>query len=289
MNYVLDGLRTEFPSFFGALARVRFPPVRREPPFWAFLAAQGALLLVAGVLHLILLATPRSLTDPVIRWPFGATLNTMVTLAASIVAGAVLIRAGGARAIPFYVAFALLGVLASLPSLQVFCDRSGADVVCNATVFYVAAGRTPEWLGALVGSVAAMRLGRAAQDGANRMLRGAGAFGVAQFALIVPIVYATYGLGGDQQLQTALFLIAYSLAGVIAGLVLRDARFAAALLVALVVVAPTLGLSLPLLRNGQLDEPIEITFTRFGGLLAPALAGACLIGAWVLARRRLRS
>src|SRR5207247_7156069 len=99
VNYVLDGLRMEFPSFFGALSRIRPLPVRREPPLWAFLTAVGASVIVAGILHLVLLAAPRSLTDPVIRWPFGATLPAIVTFVSSVVAGAVLIRAGGVRAI----------------------------------------------------------------------------------------------------------------------------------------------------------------------------------------------
>jgi len=284
VNYVLDGLRTEFPSAFGALARVRVAPLKRESPFWAFLSANGAALVVSGILHLALLAAPRSVTDPVIRWPFGATLASMITFVASMVAGAVLVRAGGMRAIPLYIGFALLEALVSLPSFLLFCGHAGGDGACNA-VIYIAAGRAPEWLGAAVGILAGLRLGQAMGDGTNLTLRGAGAFGVAQFALLVPVSYISQSLA-DQQLQVALFLIAYSLAGVTAGLVLRDARSAAALLVALLVVAPTLGLSIPLLRNGLPNEPIEMTFTRFGGLLAPALGGVSLLGARFLARRR---
>jgi hypothetical protein len=59
--------------------------------------------------------------------------------------------------------------------------------------------------------------------------------------------------------------------------------------VALVIVAPTLGLALPLVRNAGPGEPIEFMITRLASLLAPVVAGACLLGAWLLARRRLRS
>jgi hypothetical protein len=285
VNYVLDGLRTEFPSFFGAVSRVRMPPLMRESPLWAFLSAHGAALVVGGILHLALLAAPRSITDPVIRWPFGATLASMITFFSSIVAGAVLVRAGGMRAVPFYVGFALAQSLVQLPLILRSCGQLGNDGACN--VVYIAAGRAPEWLGVAIGIIAGMRMGRAVAEGPNRTLRGAGAFGIAQYAFLVPVTYASYGLS-DQQLQVTLFLVAYALAGVIAGLVLRRAPAAAALLVALVVIAPTLGLSLPLLRNSVPGEPIEITFTRLGGLLAPALGGASLLGAWLLARLRMR-
>ena len=289
MNYVLDGLRTEFPSFFGALARVRPLPLQRESPTWAFLSALGASLIVGAILYLALLAAPRWLTDPAIRWPFGATLNALVTLASSIAAGAVLMRAGGLRAIPLYIGFALLQAVASLPGFLIFCDRAGNDGACGAPLVYIAAGRAPEWLGFAVGILAGIRMGPAVARGANRMLRGAGAFGVAQLALLVPISYASYGLS-DQQLQAALFVIGYALAGVIGGLVLRDARPAATVLVALLIVTPTLALSLPLVRNAGPGEPLELTLTRLASLLAPGIAGVCLLGAWLLARRpRARS
>jgi len=288
VNYVLDGLRTEFPSFFGALSRVRVPPLMRESPLWAFVSAHGAALLVGGILHIALLAAPRSLTDPVIRWPFGATLASMVTFVSSIVAGAVLVRAGGMRAIALYVGFAVAQSLVQLPLILRSCGQLGNDGACNVPLVYIAAGRAPEWLGVAIGILAGMRMGRAVAEGPNRTLRGAGAFGIAQYVLLVPVSYASYGIT-EQQLQVTLFLIAYALAGVIAGLVLRRAPAAAPVLVALVVIAPTLGLSLPLLRNEMAGEPIEATFTRFGGLLAPAVGGVCLLGAWLLPRRRLRS
>jgi hypothetical protein len=257
----------------------------RESPFWAFLSAHGALLIVAGILHFVLLAAPRAVTDPAMGWPFGATLASMITFVSSIVAGVVLVRAGGAPAIGYYVAFALVEALASLPGFLLFCERSDGDAACYAPVFYIGASRAPQWLGAAIGVVAGLRVGRAADDGANRMLRGAGVFGVAQFLLIAPLSYVSYGVN-DQQLQSALFLIAYGIAGVVAGLFLRDARPAAVVLVALVIVAPTLGLSLPLVRNAGPGEAIEVTVMRLATLLAPAVGGACLLGARHLARRR---
>jgi hypothetical protein len=287
LNYVLDGLRTEFPSFFDALARVRPLPLRHESPIWAFLSAVGASLIVGGVLHLALLAAPRSLTDPVIRWPFGATLASMTTFIASVVSGAVLLRAGGSRAVSLYVGFAVLQALAQLPFMR-SCGLLGNDGACNVPFVYIAAGRAPEWLGVAIGIIVGLRIGRAAETGPNQMLRGAGAFGVALFALMTPLTYASYGLN-DQQMQAALFVIAYAIVGVIAGLVLRDARPAAAVFVALVIVAPTLSLALPLARNAMPGEPIEVTVTRLASLLAPAVAGACLLGAWLLARRRFES
>jgi hypothetical protein len=288
VNYVLDGLRTEFPSFFRALARMHVPPLGRAAPFWAFVSAHGAALVIGGILHIALLAAPRSLTDPAIRWPFGATPASMVTLVAALVAGAVLVRAGGSRAIALYAGFALLQALAQLPFILRSCDQLVKDGSCNVPFVYIAAGRAPEWIGVAIGIIVGLRMGRAAASRPNRMLRGAGAFGLALFALMTPLSYATYGVS-DQQLQAALFVIAYALAGVIAGLVLRDARPASAVLVALVIVAPTLGLALPLVRNAGPGEPIEFMITRLASLLAPVVAGACLLGAWLLARRRIRS
>src|SRR5258706_8294963 len=180
VNYVLDGLRTEFPSAFGALARVRVARLKRESPFWAFLSANGAALVVSGILHLALLAAPRSVTDPVIRWPFGATLASMITFVASMVAGAVLVRAGGMRAIPLYIGFALLQALVSLPSFLLFCGRAGGDGACNA-VIYIAAGRAPEWLRAPGGGLPGPSLCPAIGGGANLPPLRPGALAVTPF------------------------------------------------------------------------------------------------------------
>jgi hypothetical protein len=292
MNYVLDGLRTEFPSFFAALARVRVPAIRRESPFWAFLSALGAAAIVSGVLRMLLLAAPRPITEPSLQLPLGATLASIVTLVAYVVAGAVLTRAGGRRAVFIYVAFALIEALSQLTGILIGCDRTRnqlgfQDGACNVPLFYVAAGRAPEWLGVALG-IAIARVVPSSGPGANQVLRGGGVFALTLFLLFAP-ASLVFNAITDQALRVALYILEYSVAGVAAGIVLREARFAGALLVALAVVGPTLGLALPLVRGGgPSGEPIEITFTRFGGLLAPALAALCLLGAWILARRRLR-
>ena len=289
---VLDNFRAEFPGFFAALSRVRMPAVATEPPAWAFLSGLGASVIVSGVLHLALLAAPRAITDPSLQLPLGATLASIVTLAAHAVAGVVLVRAGGGRAVLIYAGFAAIEALSSLLAIQLSCDRSRfqlgmPDGGCNAPLLYIAAGRAPEWIGVAMGTMLARGISSSG-PGANHVLRGGGAFSVTLFALWMPLSLAFNALP-DLALQTWLYLLAYSIAGIVAGIVLRAARFEGALLVALAVVGPTLGVALPLMRGGPSREPLEFTFARYGGLLAPAIAGVCLVSAWTLARRRGRA
>ena len=288
---MIDSLRTEFPGFFAALARARMPAVAKESPGWAFLSALGASVIVSGVLRVLVLAAPRPITEPSLQLPLGATLASIVTVVAHVVAGAVLVRAGGIRAVALYVAFAAIEVLSSLSGIVLSCERARGQLVpdgsCNVPLVYIAAGRAPEWVGVALGTAFARAL-PSSGPGANRVLRGGGVFSLTLFVLVVPLSL-TFNALTDQALQTALYVLAYSIAGVAAGIVLGSARFAGALLVALTLVTPSLGLSLPLVRNAGPGEAIEFTIARLASLLAPALAGACLLGAWLLARRRMRA
>jgi len=290
---MLDSFRAEFPSFSSALGRVRIPPISREPSGWAFLSALGAAFLFEAVFRSGLLVAPQWVLAPSRQWPFGATVHAMSTFAAHIFAGAVLMRAGGPRAVLLYVAYAATGALISLPGVLMFCERSGGqlgfrDGSCNVPLVYIAAGRAPEWLGVAIG-VAASRWLPTREGGANRVLRGAGAYSVALFLLTLPLGFQTVALSTPDSVATGalLVVIAWGLAGVVGGIVLAAAPLAGAVLVALAILGPFVGSMTPLLRaGGASDEPLEFTLARWATVLASSLAAIAILVARGYVRRR---
>ncbi len=292
MSGLTDSLRAEFPSVARVVAGLRFRSVAQEPAPWALLSAVGASLLVAGVLRLVLLIAPSSIQIPTFQLPFGATWNSIITFVSHLVAGAVLVRAGGRGALWWYAGLAVLLVAASLPGIALFCERSGGqlgmrDGGCNVPLLYIAAGRAPEWIGIAIGALLSRAI-PAAGPGANTMLRGAGAYWLALIALATPLGMLSYtGVLSDQTSQTVLYIAVTVVAGAIAGFVLRRARFAATLLVALAIIGPGLGFAVPLVRNGGPDaEPLSMTLARWSTVLASVAAGGALVLAWVIGRRR---
>jgi hypothetical protein len=294
-----DSLRAEFPSVARAVARLRIPAVAQEPAPWALLSALGASLLVAGVLHLLLLAGPDSLRSPYLQLPLGATWNSIITLISDVVAGAVLVRAGGRGALWWYVGFAALTVAASLTWIGLSCQRSAGqlgmqDGGCNVPLVYIAAGRAPEWIGVAFGAL----LSRATPvrgPGANVLLRGAGAYWIVLVAITTPLgllslsnlYLVSFGNTSNPTTQTLLFILVSAIAGAVSGLVLARARFAAALLVALAIIGPGIGFAVPLVRNGvPAAEPLSMLLARWSSVLASAAAGGALVLAWVIGRRR---
>jgi hypothetical protein len=287
-----DSLRAEFPSVARVVAGLRFPAVAQEPAGWALLSSLGASLLVAGVLRLVLFITPSSFQIPTFQLPLGATWNSIITLVSHLVGGAVLVRAGGRGALWWYVGLVALQVAVSLPGIQLFCDRSGGqlggqDGGCNVPLLYIAAGRAPEWIGIAIGALLSRAI-PATGPGANTMLRGAGAYWLALIALGTPLGMLSYtGVLSDQTSQTVLYVAVTVVAAAIAGFVLRRARFAATLLVALAIIGPGLGFAVPLVRNGGLAaEPLSMTLARWSSVLASAAAGGALVLAWAIGRRR---
>lgn len=283
---MLDSFRAEFPTFSAAVARLR-PRVAQEPAPWAFLSALGASMIIAGIARIALLAAPTPLLDPSKQWPFGATLGSMTTFVSSLVLGAVLVRAGGRRALLTYAAYVLLGIAISLPQIMLFCDRSGNDGSCRVPLVYIAAGRAPEWIGVTIGVILARWVCESG-PGANLTLRGAGAFSFALFVMGIPYGFLSYtGALGDATTGALLYVIAEGVAGAIAGVVLARGRFGGALLVALVILGPAMGFALPLLRAGPGGELLEFTVARWSSVLAPVVGALATIAGRGLARRRL--
>jgi hypothetical protein len=286
---VIDSFRSEFPTASAGLGRLRLPRVAQEPAGWAFLSAIGASLIVAGILHVAVLALPASLQNPSFQWPLGATLGSMVRFASSVVLGAVLVRAGGFRAVLFYLAYVLLQIAVQLPGITLFCDRSGGgpDGSCRLPFFYIAAGRAPEWIGVAIGIAAARLIGRAG-PGANVTLRGAGAYSLALFVLTAPFGLLSYtGAFGDPPTLSLLVLVMNGVAGAIGGIVLARARLGGALLVALAILGPSVAFAIPLVRSGGPGgEALELTVARWSSLFAPVLAAVSLLAARGFVRRR---
>lgn len=285
---MLDSFRAEFPSFSAALARVRLPAVAREPTFWAFLSGLGIATIVSGILTTALLAAPATIQDPARQWPFGATAHSIVTLASHIVAGAVLVRAGGMRALLVYVAYVLATVLASLPGIMLFCDRAGGtEGSCRVPLVYIAAGRAPEWIGVALGAVAARFL-PSRGEGANPTMRGAGAYGLTTFILSFPLSFLSgSGFFDDPSSGALLFIVIFAVAGVVGGVVLADAPLSGAVLVALAVLGPSLGYATPLLRGGGLPgEALEFTLARWSSVISALAAAIAIVAARGYVRRR---
>jgi hypothetical protein len=240
----------------------------------------------------VLFVAPSSLQAPSFPLPLGATWNSIITLASHVVAGAVLVRAGGRAALWWYAGLVALQVATSLPGILLFCSRSGAqlggqDGGCNVPLVYIAAGRAPEWIGIAIGALLS-RSFPAAGPGSNTLLRGAGAYWLALIALATALgMLSSGGALTDQTLQSVLFISVAIVAAAIAGFVLRRARFAAALLVALAIIGPGLGFAVPLVRSGAPDaEPLPMTLARWSSVLASAGAAGALVLAWVVSRRR---
>ena len=245
-------------------------------------------MIVAGILNLAVTTLPTPIIDPSRQWPFGATLHSMVTVSSSVVLGAVLVRAGGSRALLVYVAYVLLGILVSLPGIMVFCDRSGGlDGSCRVPLFYIAAGRAPEWIGVAAGAVLSRWVG-SKEPGANATLRGAGALSFTLFVLTIPFGFLSYtGAFNDVLTSALLFMIVEVAAGMVGGVVLARARFGSVLLVALVILGPALAFATPLLRpGGAAGEAPDFTLARWVSVLAPAAGAVALLLARGFARRR---
>ncbi|HEV8229891.1 MAG TPA: hypothetical protein VGQ86_08040, partial [Candidatus Limnocylindria bacterium] len=120
-----EGLAREFPEAEGALEAVRAwigaHPVRlsREPFGWALIAAVGAGALASAAtsvtLHLLSYVLPFSYVS----------LAGVAGWAGIAIASAVAIRSGGPAALLGYVAVVLVDLVARIPGLALFCERSG--------------------------------------------------------------------------------------------------------------------------------------------------------------------
>ena len=296
---MLEGLRTEFP----ALSALRMPrlSVARESPWWAFLSGVGAAFVVGGIVRLAVSAVLQLLFSPtglgsaemffMVRDGWLSTA-VLADVSAAVAAGAVLVRAGSVYALLLYVAFELLRILAGIPGRLSFCDRSGfpgqpppTEFTCDVPSMFVR--EWPTFAALLVGALLARAILTSSGDGANRMLRGAGAYGVVAAVFSFALGLATQSAGQDQQLAIMhLMTIAQVIACVVAGVILARALLAAAVLIVLLLIGLPLSLALPnaLSPGAGGSEPAEFAIMRWAGVYIPVLAGAAIIAARGYAR-----
>lgn len=294
---MIEGLRAEFPSATGWIARLRRPAVARETIGWAFLSATGAGFIVGGILGLLLLtAAPVifSATEPRPSW---FTYSVITQTAASIAIGAVALRSGGLAVFALCALYQLGLIVATFPGRQFTCAQfRGVDAIypfsCDLPGLIV--DRWSTWLSLAIGAAASRWLVRSDGPGVNWLPRGAGVY-----ALVVATT--TTGLGvltiatipirtpDFQFIFSCIYLGAVVIAGVLAGLVLWRARLAASVLVAALTLS-SLGLVLPfVVVTGIGNEPLQHAFTRWTAAIAPVLGAASILTVRVLARRRAGS
>jgi hypothetical protein len=292
---MIDGLRAEFPGATRWVARLRQPAVAREPVGWAFLSALGAGFIVRGIVQIALMPLFPALfptTEPHPGWLTPAVISGA---AAGVAAGAVALRAGGIAAIAAYIAYELLTLVAALPGRWVFCERSGGLALDLPNVVgcdYVSllAEQWPMWLAVALGVVAA-RPFQSRAGGANRLLRGSGAFvviaGVLGSALGLLVTLSGTGGNPNTTLLTVLFLLINTAAAIAAGALLARSPLAGAVLVALLIAGPTLAFTLPLaVREGFPTEPPEFTLAKWSAVLIPIIGAAALLASRAYVRGR---
>ena len=290
---MIDGLRAEFPGATGWVASLRRPAVAREPVGWALLSALGAGFIVEAVVRIALMPIYPALFPATEPHPGWLTPFLIAGVASGVAAGAVALRAGGIAAVAAYVAYELLGMLAAFPGRALFCERSGGAppdlpnvVGCDLTS--VVTEHWPIWLAIALGMLAARLLPSRPGDG-NWLLRGAGAFALVASALgnAMGLIVTVTGGSANTMLLSVLFILIDAVAGIAAGLLLARVRLPGALLVALLIVAPTLAFTLPLaVREGFPSEPIEFTVAKWEGVLIPIFAAAALLASRAYIRGR---
>ena len=290
---MIEGLRSEFPSATGWVTRLRRPAVGREPVGWALLSALGAGFIVAAIVRIALLSIYPALFPATEPHPGWLTPFLIAGVAGGVAAGAVALRAGGIAAIAAYITYELLGMLAAFPGRALFCERSGGlppdlpnVVACDLTS--VVTEHWPIWLAIALGMLAARLLASRPADG-NWLLRGAGAFALVTSASgnATGLIVTVTGGNANTMLLNVLFILIDAVAGIAAGLLLARVRLPGALLVALLIVAPTLAFTLPLaVREGFPAEPLEFTVAKWEGVLIPVFAAATLLASRAYIRGR---
>lgn len=285
---MLEGLRAEFPEVGRLGLRLRRLTVAREPLGWAFLSAAGAGFIVGGILTLVAIVVWPIIFPPTEPRPEWLTFRSLTSIAA-IAVGAVAKRAGGLGALALYALYEQARTVVDLAGRTVSCERLGqgphpADIHMTCDLAGLTVDRWPIWLALALGAVTSRWLVRSAGDGANRTLRGAGVF-----AVVVTLATTAYGLLTIATLSfrgpyfdvafTAVYVTGALIAGVLAGVVLRRASFAAAVLVAVIVISGLAGI-LPLTlaqMQGIPNMPLELRFLQWAGVLAPLLGAAAIL------------
>ena len=290
---MLEGLRAEFPELANARISILRPRISVESPWWSFVAANGAAFIVGGIVRLAGLTLYPIVFPPTEPGP-GFSPATLADTSAAIAAGAVAMRAGGGYALLLYYAFELARILAGIPGRLLFCERAGGAAPtgvpfpCDTPAMLV--GEWPLALAIAAGALFARILVDRRGTCGNWMVRGAGAFGLIGTAvgIVVGLLPGSFASIDDQFTVNNLFAVVQVLAGVVAGVVLARASFAAALLVVLLLVSIPLGFALPLaLRpNGPIGgEAPELALMRWAGVYVPTIAAAAIFVARGYVRR----
>ena len=265
---------------FPLLARLRSPRVAQEPLFWAFLSGVGATPIVGGTARLIFLWLGPIVQPPTQQHPEWLTVNNLIILIGAAAAGAVLMRAGGVAAVGLYIGYELLRALVALPGRLATCANfpgqlpsfiTGCDYLALVTERWVT------WSALLLGCVLGL-LWLRGRSGDNTLLRAAGAFSITLVVVSSLVGLAFQGRSDttSQNATLALFAIANLIAGGFAGVLLARRRFAAPLLLALLIVAPGVAVALPLAE--QTANTLPFVF-RWAGVWVPALAALGLFAA----------
>ena len=101
------------------------------------------------------------------------------------------------------------------------------------------------------------------------------------------LILTVTGANLDPLLFNALFLMIEVFAAIVAGVLLARSPLAGAVLVAVLIVGPTLAFTLPLaLRNGVPSEAVEFTLARWLGVLIPVLGATALLASRSYVRSR---
>lgn len=287
-----DALRAEFPGAAGWVGRLRKPTVAREPIRWAFLSAAGAGFILGGVVGLVLFTVGPIILPATEPRPSWLNSSVVTQTAASIAVGAVALRSGGLATLALYVLYELALILAAFPGRQYACTQFAArdpsrPFSCDLPGVIV--DQWPTWLALTLGAIGSRWLPRPGDEGANRLLRGAGVYAVVltvASTLYGVLIYATLSFTESFSIVSAgIYVLGTILAGVLAGLVLRRAPVAARVLVAVLILS-SLALALPMaINNGRPTMPWEMALIQWSGVAASVLGAAGLLVGGQLASR----
>ena len=290
---MIDSLRAEFPTL-GGIAALRRPTVLREPTPWAFVSAIGGGFVVGSIVSVLMFVVYPVLFPTAESRPEWLSPWTIVRASAGVVVGAVAVRAGGVRALLLYVLYELLQTAAALPGRQLSCSRFGGldpAVLGPCDLPGLIVSHWPAWLALVIGAATSRWLLASGPEGANRMLRAAGVFGLVlttagtSFGVLAIATLESRQPGIDFAFTTA-YLVAELVAGVVAGLILSRSRSAAVVLVALLVLSG-LAATLPNIRANWIPNmPLQMAFLSYSGAFAPVVGGVGIVVGWIVGRRR---
>lgn len=267
-------MREEFP----VLTRLGRPEIAVEPLWWAFLAGLGAGPVVGGIVRIAFLWLGPLLFPPTRPHPDWLTVNTIVVTVSVLAVGAVLMRAGGVVAVAVYLGYELARQLAALPGRALFCKNAGANLpptVTGCDFLALVTEHWVTWLGLLIGAAIGLLFLRT-REGENGLLRAAGAFSFVLVVVSTLVGLAFLGRNDTQNPMLALFTIANVIGGGFAGTLLARERLAAAVLLAVLIVAPGVSLALPLALQSPNTPSLLL---RWSGVYVPGLAALALVTA----------